>query len=1173
MRCAKAAAAAVFIAAASVCWGQAELEAEGKIDPARIAAERARVEESQALAPALKTRLTTLYDQALEALQAADAARAAVRRYERERRSIEARVKLLRAELAKPPRPAKLELPRDLSVSDLEARLAQQRALLEASRSALREIERLAERSAARRTEIARRLGQLDREIEDLNDQLSAADAVESNPEVLRALRLNLNARRLAATAEKERLRAELVLLEAQSAELPWRRDQARRRVESYTQMVALLEDVVRRRRHEENQKKLEEVKTLCRRVVSQGPGFDDLAGETEKYASMLWGEDGVLSRIEATERGLADTRRHITELDRISELTRRRFEAAGSGTSYRQWWPNLPPDFPKLSDLEENVRGRRSLIPELQLQLIHLEEQRSEADRTAVEALQRIDTLNLDEKQKNEMRRLVDELTRTRRDLLDELIRRYTQYLNRLLELDELTRNLLRDSQEAQAFLYENLYWSRTIAEAFPPRSQDLLRAALWLLSPSGWRTVFTALWTAAASRPGVAAAWIVLLAALLILRRRLVRRLEALGRLARDPEHSRFFTTVEALIHTALLAAPLPLALWVISRALASNVAGMQSEFAYALSLALYYLAGIAALFSAIRHLSRPNGLAEAHFGGSPILSRRLYRGLVWAEYAALPLLYVCLHLGWAGMRLDSPEQMRPLSDSLGRLAFVAALIVLAAALFAVFRPRWTGRTEVDRKANLELRRVSYWAYPVITLVAVVPALAALFGYYLTGLMLAFQFFRTISVAVALLVLVKLLERWWDVRTRRVAALAPETQAATEQLAPRVRQLFHFSIIVLAAIGFYGIWSDALPALQALKRVQVYPTVTILSPVEEAAPPPAAEAAAAEKPAGETVGDSQAAPPLARMGAISDDGGAAVASSSAGTALTLWNIGQALLALLITIALVRDVPGMVELVLLRRPGVDSGARVAASTLVRYAILIGGMSVTFGLLGLSWSKIQWLAAALTFGLGFGLQEIVANFVSGLILLVERPVRVGDAVTIGNLQGRVSRIQIRATTISLWDRSEMIVPNKEFITNKLVNWTLSDSKRRVDIPVRVAYGVDVKKVKQTLLAAARRFPQVLTDPPPQALLLEFGEQAMKFELRFFVDFGQGLSTRAQVHEAIEELFRKEGIEFATPVLSLKAGTEERGAGAPLPPPDGRRPEAVPSEEEAEAERK
>jgi len=322
-------------------------------------------------------------------------------------------------------------------------------------------------------------------------------------------------------------------------------------------------------------------------------------------------------------------------------------------------------------------------------------------------------------------------------------------------------------------------------------------------------------------------------------------------------------------------------------------------------------------------------------------------------------------------------------------------------------------------------------------------------------------------------------------------------------------------------------------------MKQVQIWPRVALLerSEVDPLAPAKQTEEKAA--PA-EGSGDGTSSPPNVSgvpVPGAPDSGGAAAAAES--PPLTLWHLFEAVIAAMITVVLVRNVPGLLELTLHRRTQLDRGARVALSTLVRYTILIVGVSATFGLLGVSWNKIQWLAAALTFGLGFGLQEIVANFVSGLILLVERPVRVGDAVTVGNLQGVVSRIQIRATTISLWDRSEMIVPNKEFITTKLVNWTLSDSKRRIDVPVRVAYGADLDKVKETLLGVARAPPDIFDDPPPQALLLDFGDDAIKFELRYFVDFGMGLRTRDEIHMGVDKAFREQGIDFALPKLDIR----------------------------------
>ena len=342
-------------------------------------------------------------------------------------------------------------------------------------------------------------------------------------------------------------------------------------------------------------------------------------------------------------------------------------------------------------------------------------------------------------------------------------------------------------------------------------------------------------------------------------------------------------------------------------------------------------------------------------------------------------------------------------------------------------------------------------------------------------------------------------------------------------------------------------------------MDRIQIWPRIALLEErdtgvlVQSGPSSVAGETTSQEEATRSGSGSTAIVPgiPGAPSGGTGDAGDQMTSSSP----LTLWQIFQFMLAVMITWTLVRNIPGLLELTLRRRTLIDSGARIALGTLVRYAIMILGMTVAFGLLGISWSKIQWLAAALTFGLAFGLQEIVANFISGLILLMERPVRVGDAVTIGNLQGPVTRIRIRATTITLWDRSEMIVPNKEFITGKLINWTLSDSKRRIDIPLRVAYGADLQKVKDTLLGVARAHPDVLDDPASMALLLDFGDDAIKFELRFFVDFGQGLKTKDDLQMGIDRAFREQGIEFALPRLDIQL---PKGAGGPAaePAPSG-----------------
>jgi len=677
--------------------------------------------------------------------------------------------------------------------------------------------------------------------------------------------------------------------------------------------------------------------------------------------------------------------------------------------------------------------------------------------------------------------------------------------------------------------------------------------------------------------ARPMGAAAMLFLFAFVLFSRGWVKRRLERIAGYVADPEKDSFRHSLEALLYTVLLAAPLPLFLYWASRALSDYPTTM---FVSAAGTAFYYLSLTTGVFELARQLLRPHGLAEAHFGWPSRVGRAIHRGLIWPQAVSLPFLYVALHLAAAGMSLDSPESLQVHHNTLGRSAFIVALILLFFSLTSVFRPRSDRGARAGQSRRATFRRVSLIATPIIVLITLLPAALAAAGFYLSGFLIVYLFLLSLWLVAVLAIVGALLFRWYETnqasRRKRLALAAASPDSTAEQAIPRrsysdvpgaeaqVRQLFRFVILLLGAFGLFTIWESTLPAMQALKLVQVWPTVEILEDSESgiltqvSLLPPASDAEPTGTGSAEPGAEQEPAAANPMMAPL--DQAAVGGPSPDASILTLWSILQALLALIITGVLAKNVPGLLELILIARTHLDVGARVAFSTLIRYFIIIIGVSVTFRLLGLDWDKVQWLAAALTFGLGFGLQEIVANFVSGLILLLERPIRVGDAVSIANLQGRVSRIQIRATTITLWDRSEMIVPNKEFVTTKLVNWTLSDSKRRIDIPVRVAYGSDVRKVKETLVRVASAHENVLTDPAPNALLLEFGDDAMKFELRFFTEFGHGLATKDELLVAVDAAFREEGIDFALPQMKL----EMRRAAAPSVPPAPAEPSEPPS---------
>jgi potassium efflux system protein len=237
----------------------------------------------------------------------------------------------------------------------------------------------------------------------------------------------------------------------------------------------------------------------------------------------------------------------------------------------------------------------------------------------------------------------------------------------------------------------------------------------------------------------------------------------------------------------------------------------------------------------------------------------------------------------------------------------------------------------------------------------------------------------------------------------------------------------------------------------------------------------------------------------------------------------------------MIVTVSAAKTLPSLLEISVLHRLPLDNGARNAIVIISRYAVTILGFVLACNMLGIRWASVQWLAAAMTVGLGFGLQEIFANLVSGLIILFERPIRIGDLVTVGGTTGRISRMQIRATTITDFDRREMIVPNKKFITDDVVNWTLSDQITRFVLPVGISYDCDPDQAQKLLLDLAKKHPLVLRDPEPSAVFIGFGDSTLNLELRVFLgrrdDF---VKLQHELNLAVGREFKAAGIEIAFP---------------------------------------
>ena len=327
---------------------------------------------------------------------------------------------------------------------------------------------------------------------------------------------------------------------------------------------------------------------------------------------------------------------------------------------------------------------------------------------------------------------------------------------------------------------------------------------------------------------------------------------------------------------------------------------------------------------------------------------------------------------------------------------------------------------------------------------------------------------------------------------------------------------------------IGIWLTWSDALPALGIIKQVRLWPR---------------------------TVHEERTV--------VAPDGTERIETTERMGHVTLADLVLACIVVAMTFVAVRNIPGLLEISVLHHLPIDHGVRFAITSLLRYVLIVVGIVLAFGTVGVRWSHVQWLVAAMTVGLGFGLQEIFANFVSGIIILFERPIRVGDTVTVGDVIGTVTKIRIRATTITDWDLKELVVPNKTFITGELINWSLSDPILRMRFPVGIAYGSDTALAHKVLLQVAKDNPLVLDEPEPSVVFSGFGDSALDFELRVFIPgMEHYIPIWDSINMSIDQAFREHGIEIAFPqrdihIRSIKAALpiEQKGRDPRADKPD------------------
>ena len=671
-------------------------------------------------------------------------------------------------------------------------------------------------------------------------------------------------------------------------------------------------------------------------------------------------------------------------------------------------------------------------------------------------------------------------DLVRSRADLLDRLNRELNAYLSESITLQLNQKQLQSMTAALRTTLDEQMFWIPSNKpldwdwiKAAPDRLKYQFTSVLWGNETSlVWQSLLKRIW------------WFTpLFVFMFVMLWKRPKIIQALRDLHADIGHFRKDSqmhTPRALFLNLLLAAPGALAL--ASFGLALSVGGQGSVLE--IGDALLAMAQVWLVFYCMYRILAPNGMAIMHFRWP-----RAQVAFLQPKIRALGLTALLL----SAVVTVAQGQPAALSED------VVGIILLMGCLLSL---TWLMARLVFHRYSFEstslLRRLIGL---VVVLLPFLFTVALVSGYYYTALKLSERLINTLSLVLIWILLEAMVVRGLALAARRLAWQRAqdarqnqpkdgvEGEVATDDMLLDISQindqslrLARLVLLGVFVVSLYWVWSDLLSLFTYLDNVTLYENIS-------------------------------------SVGAI--------------VPISLRDVLDAGAIIVIAIMLARNLPGLLEVLFLSRLKLAQGTAYATTTLLSYTISATGFVATLSVLGVSWDKLQWLVAALSVGLGFGLQEIFANFVSGLIILFERPVRIGDVVTIGNLSGTVSRIRIRATTITDFDRKEIIVPNKVFVTDQLVNWSLSDTVTRVVIKIGIAYDADMDLARKLMIQAMQENPRVMRDPEPLVLFLQVTPSIFEHELRYHVS---ELSDRnPSIDEVLQRIvfsFREHDIDMA-----------------------------------------
>lgn len=1012
--------------------------------------------------------------------------------------------------------------------TEVEAMLAETEARLGVVRKGLLDLDAEQAKLAERRLSLPAEIAAAGATREGTLGEIDLPPLPTGSVEASVARRAAALARQKASAEQAAALELELTTHEVRRELVTARRELLRRKSDSYAARVTELQAALAERRVREAEKTAAEARSDQAALARVHPILGRLAEENARLAAERTGPEGLSARIDATSRQLTLLSEQLQQLEERSKGVHQKVAAAGLTDAIGLLLRKERSALPDVDRIRAEMRARRAEISNVQFKTLSLEDllKALPGVESEVEEILRTQEEKLAGDERARIEASSRNVLRTRRSYLDALIRDYNSWFASLVDLDARAAQLVKLLEDYTAFLDQHVLWVPNASLTGFANPADWQGAAIWLVDPGNYANAGRRLLAGANASPIATLGGAVAMILAIVYRRRLKRMHVQACETGMFLPAPGVPAAVAALLLGVLLALPGPFAVWLLGWTLGA-AAVPPDDFSRALSSALRGLAFPLFAFEFLRRAVGSSGPAAGFLAWPRTALASLRTQIVFVETTTLPAFFV------ASVLDAQPED--DWSETLGRAVFCLGVGAAGLAAHRLFSNRGLLVDQILRRTDLE------WLGPMLSRMTRMPMVIAgliigiaLIGYYYTAFVLLDRIWLSTLVLLVFIVANAAALRWLAAKQaaapREALEVAADAEATEEagglsaaeaisQVSAQTRSLLRVVFGVGLLVGLFSVWVNVFPALRFFEKIELWHVTTVIE---------------------KTVGTGDAV----RVEQVPQQ-----------VPVTVANLMLAILGAALAVVGARNLPGLIELVLLSRLRLDKGLRYAIAAVTRYLVFVVGSVVALRNLGVQWANVQWLVAAVSVGLGFGLQEIFGNFVSGLIVLFERPVRVGDTVTIDGSTGVISRIEMRATTLIDSDRKELIVPNKQLITGKLVNLSRHDPIVRVVVQVRVAYGSDLAVVERLLHEAAKNCAYVLETPPPGVACLRFGDSALEFELRVSVANAEARGpARHDLLMSIERKLRGAGIEIPVTGRDVHVKSIDAAVAASLAPP-------------------